>query len=782
MDLLDNLNPEQQKPALHTEGAVMVSAGAGSGKTRVLTYRIAHLILSERVAPWNILAITFTNKAAREMRERLEKLLDESGSDVSGMWVMTFHAMCARLLRYHGDEIGYTRNFSIYAEDDSARVLKNILKEGGESDKDEALRKKIRFHIGNRKSNALTLDDYLAQNYHVAGMKQIGAAMEKYDVILQKNNAMDFDDLLYKAFELLTQKPEILERYRQKFKYIHIDEFQDTNLLQYMLVKLLAGGYGNVMAVGDEDQSIYGWRGARFSNIGDFVRDFHASVYKLEQNYRSTQRILNAANSVIKNNASRIDKTLWTNNGEGAELAYFEARDEGAEAESVARKIREASGGDKPLYRRMAVLTRINALSRAFEEKFLLYGIPYRVYGGFKFYERKEIKDVLAFARAAVNHEDDEAVLRAAGVGGRGIGQVTLDTLTRYGAVVNLSLYRILETVERNEEFKPTVVKKLAPFAAVLKQAAEYAATQPPDVALFNIIRASGLNDLYAEENDENLSRRMNIDELIASVQEFAKANADASLSDFLQSAQLLTDMDANEDGGGVTLATIHAAKGLEFDYVFIAGMEEGIFPVSRAADNPSDLEEERRLLYVALTRARKELTLTRAESRFMYGTRMPSLPSRFLPEIEGIDARPARRESRGFADGFGVNYRRNGNTFTGNGERVPDNRWNKEPDDYGESGGGGGRRRFGSWDEERGEERETAPKAPRYAPTPVLRAADIAPRDFSAFRAGMAVEHPKFGRGEILSLNGGLAEIRFAAAGKKTLSLAFAPLTVIES
>ncbi|GHV02671.1 DNA helicase [Clostridia bacterium] len=732
MDLLSNLNPEQQKPVLHTKGAVMVSAGAGSGKTRVLTYRIAHLVLNENVLPWHVLAITFTNKAAREMKERLEALLAESGAELSGMWVATFHAMCARMLRAHIEELGYTRDFSIYAEDESDRVIKGILKEDGQ-DKDDGLKKKIRSHIANRKNNALTLEDYLTQNSYLPDIKFIGGVMEKYDAVLKKSNALDFDDLLYKTYELFLKRPAVLDKYRDKFHYIHIDEFQDTNLLQYMLVRLLAGGRGNVLAVGDEDQSIYGWRGARFSNIGDFVKDFNAAVYKLEQNYRSTKRILSAANSVIKNNASRIEKTLWTQNDDGADVVYYEARDEAAEAEYAARKITDLARGNNLAYRRTAVLTRINALSRAFEEKFLLYNIPYRVYGGFKFYERKEIKDVLSFARLAVNHEDDDAILRAAAACGKGIGSVTLDTLVRYGAVVNLSLYRVLETIETNAEFKPAVVKKLTPFAEVLKRATECARTQPPDVALFNIIRISGLNELYAEENDENLSRRMNIDELISSVQEFAKSNENAALSDYLQAAQLMTDMDTTGENGGVTLATVHSAKGLEFDNVFLAGMEEGIFPISRAADSPSDLEEERRLLYVALTRARKELTITRAESRFMYGARQLTLPSRFLSEIEGIDVKRAR-PPRSFADDFGVNYRKNG--YTSEGKRRFGS-WDEENggDPDGENGNDG-KRRFGSRDDGSGDSdggegygstfRRTEKPPARYEPAPVMRAADM--------------------------------------------------------
>jgi len=769
MDLLSNLNDEQQKPVLHTEGAVMVSAGAGSGKTRVLTYRVAYLITEKGVSPRSILAITFTNKAAREMRERLEGLLDGECEGFSDMWVMTFHAMCARILRYHADRLGYTRDFTIYAEDESDRIIKGFLKSDNVNEKaEEGLKKKIKFHIGNRKNNALSIEDYLPQFNYVADIKYIGDVMERYDAALKKNNALDFDDLLFKVYELFKSCPDVLGYFRRKFRYIHIDEFQDTNLLQYELVKLMAGIGGNVLAVGDEDQSIYGWRGARFSNISDFISEMGAAVYKLELNYRSTKRILDAANSVIKNNAARLPKTLWTKNGEGSELKFYEARDEGAEAEYVARKIRDAAYGDSGAYRKTAILMRINALSRAFEEKFMLYDIPYRVYGGFKFYERKEIKDVLAYARIAVNPEDDDAVIRASGVGGRGIGTVTADTLLRYGAVENKSLYRILETIDENTDFKPSIIKKLAPFAADLKRCTECAQSQPPDIALFNIVRISGTNEQYAEDTDENLSRRMNIDELIASVQEFAKNNPDAALSDYLQNAQLLTDMDSGGDNGGVIIATIHSAKGLEFDRVFIVGMEENLFPVSRAADSPAELEEERRLLYVAITRARKELTITRSESRYLYGSRMPTLSSRFLSEIEGINA---ARQNRVFADDFGVSFGKMRNTF--NNAQWNDNGKNK--------------RKFGTWDEE-SEYNENQykvkkePAVPRYEPAPVLRAADIKPKDYSAYRAGMTVDHPKFGRGEILNVDSGLAEIRFKAFGNKTLSLAFAPLVIIEN
>ena len=776
MDYTGVLNEEQLAAVLHSDGPVLVSAGAGSGKTRALSYHIFHLLLEKNVKPYNILAITFTNKAAKEVKERITAKLTGKVEFLSDMWVMTFHSMCARILRQNIDKIGYNPNFSIYADDETDRVLKTIIKDKGlaaEGSKDDKLFKDAKYHISNAKNNAVDFEIYAGEARFINGMDKIAEIQLEYERRLKAANALDFDDLLVKTVELLANNPDVLSRYQEKFKYIHVDEFQDTNQIQYVLVKLLGGLYKNIFVVGDEDQSIYGWRGARFSNMQDFKKEFNAALYKLTQNYRSTGHILKAANSVIINNTARIEKTLWTEAPDGLKPEYRDEGDERAEAEFAATAIKYLVRESGCKYRDFAVLTRINALSRAFEEKFLAYGIPYKVFGGFKFFERKEVKDVLAFLRIAVNPFDDEALIRAVGVLPLGIGAATINQLRMYAGMRGTSLFKVVADIENCTELKGAVIKKVLPFGLILKDIAAIAAgtahchgdnpsSISPDVAFSQIIRRAGIDKLYLDEDEESISRRMNIDELGASVQEYCKSNPDGSLSDYLQTLALYSDLDDMGDETDYTIiATVHAVKGLEFDTVFVAGMEDKIFPISRAEGNLAETEEERRLLYVAITRARKRLYLTRAQSRFMYGVRAYTLPSPFLREIEGINLKkkePPRPETWG--EWGGSTFRNKGKGFLNN--RYDDSGYQPdvEPDYFDDTTPAPAR----------------APSFKKEIPPNLIRAVDLIKN--SGFALGDRVEHPKFGRGIITGIkDDNIAEINFEGFGKKTLSLSFAPL-----
>ena len=765
MDYIGVLNEEQVAAVLHSDGPVLVSAGAGSGKTRALTYHISHLLLEKGVKPYNILAITFTNKAAKEVKERITAKLTGKVEFLSDMWVMTFHSMCARILRQNIDRIGYNSNFSIYADDETDRVLKTIIKDkalAAEGSKDDKLFKDAKFHISSAKNNAVDFEIYAGEARYINGMDKIAEIYVEYERRLKAANALDFDDLLVKTVELLANNPDVLSRYREKFKYIHVDEFQDTNQIQYILVKLLGGLHKNIFVVGDEDQSIYGWRGARFSNMQDFKNEFDAALYKLTQNYRSTGNILKAANSVIINNTARIEKTLWTKSADGLKPEYREEGDERAEAEFAATTIKYLVRESGCKYRDFAVLTRINALSRAFEEKFLSYGIPYKVFGGFKFFERKEIKDALAFLRIAVNPFDDEALIRAVGVLLLGIGAATVGQLRMYAGMRGISLFKVVTEIEDCTELKGAVIKKVLPFGLILKDIAAVAADGRPDIAFQNIIRRAGIDKLYLDEDEESISRRMNIDELGASVQEYCKSNPEGSLSDYLQTLALYSDLDDMADEADYTIiATVHAVKGLEFDTVFVAGMEDKIFPISRAEGNLAETEEERRLLYVAITRARKRLYLTRAQSRFMYGVRSFTLPSPFLREVEGINLKkkePPRPEAWG--EWGGSTFRNKGKGFLNN--RYDDSGYQPdvEPDYFDDTTPAPAR----------------TPLYKKEIPPNLIKAVDLI-KD-SGFAPGDRVEHPKFGRGIISEIkDDNIAEINFEGFGKKTLSLAFAPL-----
>lgn len=629
MDYLAELNDKQREAVLDTEGYVLVFAGAGSGKTKVLTTRIAHLVNGHNVPPENILAITFTNKAADEMRERLTSM----GVNIANMWVSTIHSMCVRILRNSiGRLAGYNKNFSIYSEVDKNNVLKRIIADM-KLDGDKYL-KNARFYISDAK-NSDTSPAEFRRRTDIREIETYASIYFAYEEVLKKSNALDFDDLLVKTYHLLDDDEEVLSYYANKFRYVHIDEFQDTNKIQLEIARLLCSVHKNLFAVGDDDQSIYGWRGAEIKNILEFDKCFSgAKIHKLEQNYRSTKSILDLANTIIKGNTERVSKTLWTENAGGDKPEVKIADDESEEARYVATKIKsEIARGAKASD--FAVLMRINALSRSFEQEFNTYGIPYKVFGGFKFFERKEIKDLTAYMRLMINPLDDESVLRIINVPKRGIGDKTVEALENYAKNYGLSMFDGVVDCDklglsasargRLENFKKTITSLMISAQDETKNLADI---------FVEVVQKTDFMSQFELENEENYSKRMNVNEYQSAIEEFAKRNAGATLADFLNSITLSSDTDDLESGNFVSVATIHSVKGLEFKNVFVCGLDETVFPVARAAEGLSEMEEERRLMYVAITRAEKKLYLTRARSRYLYGNRQFTAQSTFLNEL----------------------------------------------------------------------------------------------------------------------------------------------------
>lgn len=630
--ILDGLNPVQRKAVETTEGPVLIVAGAGSGKTRVLTHRVAHLLSEKGIHPWNILAITFTNKAAREMKERITALV---GDEAEEIWISTFHAMCVRILRRDGDRIGYSRNFTILDVPDQVSVIKQILKELNLDAKQHDPRSFL-YLIGHAKNRLQTPREMMdqAENYR----EELAARVyEAYQNKLRANQSMDFDDLLMETVRLFHQVPDALDYYQRKFQYIHVDEYQDTNHAQYVLVNLLAARHRNVCVVGDSDQSIYAFRGADITNILDFERDYpDAVVIRLEQNYRSTQTILDAANGVIAHNIRRKPKNLWTENGTGEPIRLFEAANEHEEAFFVAETILRGKREGRD-YGDYAILYRTNAQSRVLEEVFLKSNIPYRVVGGIRFYERKEIKDLLAYLRLVVNPDDDLSLRRVINVPRRGIGEGTMEKIARYAEEKGLSLYRALSEAEQIG-LAPRFLRPLQSFTDLIRHLhgmVEYLSAREMTEEVLE--RTGYRESLVREGTLEAEGRLENIGEFLSVVREFEQRNGDKSLVDFLTDLALLSDIDTldeEKDGDAVVLMTLHSAKGLEFPCVFLVGMEEGLFPHIRSLEDDDALEEERRLAYVGITRAERELFLTRARIRSVYGHSASHPPSRFLDEI----------------------------------------------------------------------------------------------------------------------------------------------------
>ena len=793
---LSGLNPAQREAAECTRGPLLVLAGAGSGKTRVLTYRIAHMIADEGVKPWQVLAITFTNKAAAEMRERLEALLPYG---TRGMWVCTFHAMCVRMLREDPELIGYRPNFTIYDDDDSRRLVKTIMADL-DIDQKQFPMNSIRAKISAAK-NALVGPDEMASSSNPAD-RAAARVYRELDRRLAKANAMDFDDLLVKTFELLSRRPEVLERYQDRFRQISVDEYQDTNHVQYAITNLLAARHRNLMVVGDDDQSIYSWRGADIQNILDFEKDYpDAHVVRLEQNYRSTGHILAAANAVVANNARRKPKRLFTDAGDGEKIQVFQASDERDEGRWIGSEIEKLHDGGTS-YDDMAVFYRTNAQSRILEDMFLRAGVPYKIVGGTRFFDRAEVRDVMAYLKLVVNPDDDVAALRVVNTPRRGVGTTSINKIRELAADEGISFFSACEmAVAESGLLGAKVRSALAEFTGVI-EASRHFTGELADVVEAIVDRAGLIRALEAEHSVEADGRIENIKEFMGVAAEFDETHdavetleslaqlraAGALESDSVPSAAsaepgasgtaprppvaseklpaliewlaLRSDLDSLAgQTHAVTMMTIHSAKGLEFPVVFVAGMEEGIFPHASYDGDEASVEEERRLAYVAITRARKRLYLTHATTRRTYGSVQANAPSRFLREIPEADVERVGVGSSGFA-GVG---------------------WEKRGDRHGTFGSGRGSSVYGG-NVFGSRTRSTGGSSrPAAAPAPVGPKPDAA-RAAASFAAGDHVSHKTFGPGVVLSASGDTIEVRFTRTGKtKKLLKGFAPIVKIE-
>lgn len=660
MSIYETLNREQQKACFQTEGPVLILAGAGSGKTRVITHRIAYLIDECEVNPWNILAITFTNKAAGEMRERVDRIL---GGTAQGVWISTFHSMCVRILRRHIDLMGYEPSFAIYDTDDQKSLMKEVCKTLRINTKDLRERE-ILSNISAAKNELLTPLKYREENDGISfRKKQIGMAYEEYQRLLRKNNALDFDDLLMLTVELFHSHDEVLEMYQRRFRYIMVDEYQDTNGAQFELVRLLAGAHKNLCVVGDDDQSIYKFRGADIRNILDFEKVYpNAMVVRLEQNYRSTQNILDAANAVIKNNRTRKDKSLWTDHGRGAGIHVRTFSSAMEEASFVAEDIQRRIRADRSLqYRDFAVLYRTNAQSRLLEERFVLGTIPYNVVGGTNFYERREIKDVLCYLKTIDNGRDDLAVRRIINVPRRGIGATTLGRAAEYAAQENTSLFAVMEKGDQIPGVKKAGLK-LRAFSDMILEYRDYALTHTLVELARHVLDSSGyIEALRTSGEEDSEDRESNVEELVSKIadyeQRMEEEDTEATLSGFLEDVALVADIDnVEENDNRVLLMTLHSAKGLEFPYVYMTGMEDNVFPSYQSIQDYTGeaIEEERRLAYVGITRAKEELTLTSARTRMLRGEVQYNPISRFVAEIpeELLDDSSSRRRPASYSFG----------------------------------------------------------------------------------------------------------------------------------
>lgn len=633
--LLNGLNEMQKEAVKATDGPLLIMAGAGSGKTSVLTRRIAYLMVEKGVAPWNILAITFTNKAAREMKERIGKLLGPGADDI---WISTFHSMCVRILRRDIDRIGISRNFSILDTTDQLSVIKSILKERNIDPKKFDPRS-ILGSISGAKNELITPDEF---EKTAGGMYEQAASdvYKDYQKKLLKNQSLDFDDLIMTTIQLFQRVPEVLEFYQRKFQFIHVDEYQDTNKAQYLLVKMLASRFQNLCVVGDSDQSIYRWRGADIANILSFEKDYPtASVILLEQNYRSTQRILEAANGVIKNNMNRKAKNLWTQNDEGQKINYYRADSESAEGQFVAGKINQLVSSEGRKLSDFAILYRTNAQSRVIEEILLKSNINYTIVGGIKFYDRKEIKDILAYLRLIANPDDDISLARVINTPKRGVGATSVDKIAQYALDNDLSLFGAIEQIEF-AGVSARVVSAMVDFRELVRNLANMQDYLSVTELAEEVIEKTGYREmLKTEKTIEAQSRLENIDEFLSVTQNFEKNSEDKSLVAFLTDLALVADidkLDEDEEASkeAVVLMTLHSAKGLEFPVVFLMGVEEGVFPHSRSLMEEAEMEEERRLAYVGITRAEKELYITNAKMRTLFGRTSMNPESRFISEI----------------------------------------------------------------------------------------------------------------------------------------------------
>ncbi len=742
-ELISQLNEEQIKPVLETEGAVLVIAGAGSGKTRVLTTRIAYLVLEKQVSPANIMAITFTNKAAGEMKERLRKIV----GDIDEMWVSTIHSMCVRILRRDIDKLGYDKNFTIYDESDKDKVLKHAFEELN-YDLDKFF-KPVKNAISNAKNECLTPAEYKKAYAGTRFVNEFTEIYEKYDNLLERSNALDFDDLLFKTYKLFTSFPDVASYYANKFEYVHIDEFQDTNKVQFELAQVLSSKHGNIFVVGDDDQSIYSWRGAKIENILSFDDIYRsAKVFKLQRNYRSTKKILELANCIIKNNTERRDKELWTENSEGVKIETFVGTDENNEATYTALQIKSLMSRNSALkYSDFAVFMRINALSRAYEQEFMKYGIPCRVYGGFKFFERKEIKDVLSYLKIINNPYDNESFLRCISTPKRGIGDKTLRELREYCYANSISMYEGLSQLQ-NTSIGNSTKTKLYNFGLLLDGFKAFSQNNRVVDLIDHILEMTGFLEQFAEKTEENTSKLYNISELKNSAEQFAKDNYGSTLADYLNSVTLSTDIDDINSEDAVTIATIHASKGLEYTCVFVAGLDQDILPIARSKNDDAELEEERRLMYVAVTRARERLYLTRAMSRYLYGRREHMVQSQFLKEAQAVLSPMRVEEKKPVTYSYSKSFSSN-------------------DDDFGYSSNSGG---YSS----------SYAKSMLNASKPKVNAN----YKQNQYKCGTKVKHTKFGEGIVVSVKGEgenvIVDVAFKGIGIKALSAKFAPMEII--
>ncbi|WMJ79581.1 DNA helicase PcrA [Clostridium sp. MB40-C1] len=633
MDLKTLLNKEQYEAAITIEGPVLVLAGAGSGKTRVLTYRIAHMVEDLNIPHYNILAITFTNKAAGEMKERIKKLIDVN---VDSMWVSTFHSCCVRILRREIDKLGYNKNFAIYDSSDQKTLVKECMKELNINEKDID-EKEIIGKIGKQKDRLISAEEYKKQNENDFRKNKIADVYLLYQKRLKNSNALDFDDLIFKTVELLKKNPDVLNFYQNKFKYIMVDEYQDTNKAQYELVKMLAQGHKNLFVVGDDDQCIYQWRGADISNILNFEKDYpNTKVIKLEQNYRSKSNILSAANGVIKNNAQRKSKVLRTENPPGEKIKIYRAFSDIDEGNFVAKQIKELMEKEDMDFKDFAVLYRTNAQSRIFEDVFMKRSIPYRIIGGQKFYDRKEIKDIIAYLKFINNLQDDISLKRIINVPKRAIGAATVSKIQEFASYMDECMYSVLLEVENIPGLTARNIASINKFTSLINSFNRTKDNISVSKLIEEILESTGyLKGLKESKNIEDMSRIENIKELVSAAVEFESTSEDQSLSAFLEKVALVSDIDNyTEDADTAVLMTIHSAKGLEFPVVFMVGMENGIFPGARSMEDFSEMEESRRLCYVGITRAKEKLYMTSAQSRMVFGRSVSYSESDFINEV----------------------------------------------------------------------------------------------------------------------------------------------------
>jgi len=772
-DYLSELNNAQRAPVLHKDGPLMVIAGAGSGKTRVLTYRIAHL-MQQGIDPFNILSLTFTNKAAREMKERIAKIVGES--EAKNIWMGTFHSIFARILRSEADKLGFPRDFTIYDTADSLQVIKQVIKKLN-LDADIYKAKQIQNRISNFKNNLITVKAYfnnpeLIEADRYAKRPDMGNIYREYVEKCFRAGAMDFDDLLLRTNELLTRFPDVLHKYQTRFQYILVDEYQDTNHSQYLIVKALSDRHHNICVVGDDAQSIYSFRGANIQNIFNFQRDYpEAAVYKLEQNYRSTKNIVGAANSLIEKNKEKLPKVVWTANEQGEKIRVIRTYTDSEEGRLVAADIFEHQMQKQLHPKDFAILYRTNSQSRAMEDALRKKAIPFKIYGGLSFYQRKEIKDILAYLRLVVNPKDDEALRRIINFPARGIGNTTMDKLLLAADQYKVGLFDIVENVAKiNINLNNGTKRKLLDFALKIKSFQTLAKEKDAFEITDYIIKNTGLLQEYRKDvTPEGLSRIENIQEMMNAIQDFIdtqkeEPDADVSLTSYLQNVALFTDLDKDEDNPDkVTLMTVHMAKGLEFPYVYIVGMEEDLFPSAMSVNTRAELEEERRLFYVALTRAEKKATITFAESRYRWGKLNFSEPSRFIGEIDDkfldYNYNQLAKEPNPFIDEniFGTP------DFTESKKKKFENKKFQHV------------------------RKKIIKKNPNPVPKNLKKVSELKnnsiPKNLD-IKIGDRVEHARFGRGEVVNIEGlgsnQKALIRFEVGGEKKLLLKFAKLKKI--